>query len=94
MAFKCFSKIRKQCPLVAGCSKGKYFSLFYYFKMKPGQIIFQMLSDRHPKGAIANASTVQNVLFREIWEREQQPPEGTSKCLKGDKNDCGLNCKD
>lgn len=59
--------MEKQGPLVAGCSKGKYFSLFFYFKMKPIQIIFQILSNRHPKGAIANAITVQNVLFREIW---------------------------
>lgn len=93
MAFKCFSKMRKQGPLVAGCSKGKYFSLFYYFKMKPVQDIFQMLSNRHPKWAIANAITVQNVLFRENWKREYSP-EGTSKCLKGDQIDCGLNCKD
>lgn len=69
VAFKCFSKMRKQGPLVAGCSKGKYFSLFYYFKMKPVQIILQMLPDRHPKGAIAYAISVQNVLFRDIWER-------------------------
>lgn len=62
--------------------------------MKPVQVIFQMLSDRHPKGAIANASTVQNVLFREIWERESSLQKVCQNVWKEIKTAVAWNCKD